>query len=676
MIRSYQTKIMCCFSVIFLLNISVISQKNFTKEADYAFDNESYFSAIELYKKAYVKEKKPTEKARISFQMAECYRYLIEPEQAETFYNTAIKLKYHKDNPDVYFYLAEVLKEEGEYKEAEESFRKYLELVPDSKLAKDEIESCELAMKWKDEPTKHIIQNEQQINSSSYDYSSAWGDKKHKVLIFSSSRPGSTGEEFDERTGESYMDLWTTTRDNKGKWGEPQILSEAINTPDNEGAAVLTRKADMIFFTRCPREKKENIGCDIFYAERSGDKWKQAKKIELKPDTAAYLSCGHPTLNNNASYMIFASDMPGGQGGKDLWITEYNKREKVWGAPENLGPTINTAGDEMFPHLTDKGTLYFSSTGHLGMGGLDLFKAEKTDEKKWENVENLKYPLNSAEHDYGIIFETNSDERRGFFTSNRNGRNGRDDLYSLNLPPLLFSLIVEVKDKETLLPVPGATIQLTGSDGSQITKTTDADGVAIFEEENKKRFILKETGYKIEVTKEGSLKASHDFTTVGREKSMKFYEEVFLQSAIDSSGEAVVIDFPEVQYAYDKWELLVNENVNSKDSLDYLYNTLMQNPNIVIELQAHTDCRGSARYNRDLSQKRAQSCVDYLISKGISVDRMVPVGKGEDIPRAKGLECKTIDKMGTTEEQEAAHQRNRRTQFKVLSFDYKSKEEK
>ena len=471
------------------------------------------------------------------------------------------------------------------------------------------------------------------------------------------------------------MDLWTTTRDNKGKWGEPQPLTEGINTPDNEGASVLTRKGDMIFFTRCPRQKKENIGCDIFYAQKQGDNWKQAKKIELKPDTAAYLSCGHPTLNNNATYMIFSSDMPGGQGGKDLWLTEYNKREKVWGVPENLGSTINTAGDEMFPHLTEKGTLYFSSTGHLGMGGLDLFKAEKTDDKTWENVENLKYPLNSAEHDFSIIFESGSDDRRGFFTSNRNGGKGKDDLYSFNLPELLFSLIVEVTNKETNLPVPGVSITLTGSDGSQIVKTTDAEGVITFEEENKKRFILKQTEYKIEATRDEFLKASHEFSTIGREKSVKFFEQVYLQPAVDESGDAVVIDFPEVQYAYDKWELLVNNNVNSKDSLDYLYTTLIENPNIVIELQAHTDCRGSARYNKDLSQKRAQSCVDYLISKGIAADRMVPVGKGESIPRAKGLECKTIDKMGTTEEQEAAHQRNRRTQFKVLSFDYKSKEE-
>ena len=673
MMERYKTKISLLITVMFLMNIVLCAQKNFTKEADGAFDNESYFSAIELYKKAEIKEKNPGEKARINYQIAECYRMMVEPAQAETFYNRALTLKYHQDHPEIYLLLADVLKEEGEYKKAEEAFKKYLDVNPNSKEAKEGSESCEDAISWKNEPTKHIIQNEVLINTDHYDYSSAWGDKKHNVVIFSSSREGSTGDEVDERTGESYMDLWATTRDNKGKWGEPQLLPVSINTPDNEGASVLNRKGDELFFTRCPRQKKENIGCDIFHSQKQGDGWKQAKKIELKPDSADYLSCGHPTLNINSSFMIFASDLPGGKGGKDLWLTEYNKREKVWGVPVNLGSPINTSGDEMFPHLTSAGDLYFSSSGHPGMGGLDLFKAEKTGEKTWENIENLKYPLNSAEHDFGIIFETGADNR-GFFTSNRDGGKGRDDLYSFNLPDILFSLDVYVTNKETNQPVPGVTITLVSNEGKQVVKTTDAEGKFSFDEENRKRFIEKETLYNIEVVKDSFLMAKHHITTVGSTKSKKFIEEVYLQPAV-VEGKAVVIDFPEVLYAYDKWELLVDNKVNSKDSLDYLYKTLIDNPNIVIELQAHTDCRGSNRYNKDLSQKRAQSCVDYLISKGIPADRMVPGGKGETKPRAVGLECKTIEKMGTIEEQEAAHQRNRRTQFKVLSFDYKPKEE-
>ena len=375
------------------------------------------------------------------------------------------------------------------------------------------------------------------------------------------------------------------------------------------------------------------------------------------------------------SLMIFASDLPGGFGGKDLWYVEFNKRDKVWGEPVNLGETINTSADEMFPHLTDNKTLYFSSTGHPGMGGLDIFKAESSADKTWDNVENLRYPLNSSEHDFGIIFERGSNDRRGFFTSNRQGGKGKDDLYSFNLPDIIFSLVVYVTNKEDNEPVAGVTVSLKGDDGSEVVRTTDAEGKLVFEEEGIKRFILKETSYNLEVSKDEYLAATNTISTKGEEKSKRFLEEVFLQPVVNEVGEAIVIDFPEVQYAYDKWDLLVDARINSKDSLDYLFATLTQNPNIVIELQAHTDCRGSSRYNKDLSQKRAQSCVDYLISKGIPADRMVPVGYGESTPRAEGLECKSIDKMGTKEEQEAAHQRNRRTQFRVLSSDYKAPEQ-
>ena len=675
MMKAYQMKLILCLTAVFYLTALGTSQKNFAKEADNAFLNESFYSAIELYKKVEVKEKKPAEKARLNFQIAECYRMMVEPEQAQTYYQRSVMLKYDQEHPELYILLADVLKEQGDYKSAQENYNKYLSIDSNSALAKEGAESCKKAMEWTEEPTKHFIQNEIQINTDHYDYSSAWGDKKHETIIFSSSREGSTGEAVDLRTGESYMDLWSSSRDNKGKWGEPMPLPLTINTEDNEGASVLNKKGDQMFFTRCPREKKTNIGCDIFTAKKQGDGWKKAELVVLKPDGADSLSCGHPTIDMTGSLMIFASDLPGGFGGKDLWYVEFNKRDKVWGEPVNLGETINTSADEMFPHLTDNKTLYFSSTGHSGMGGLDIFKAENSADKIWDNVENLRYPLNSAEHDFGIIFERGSNDRRGFFTSNRQGGKGKDDLYSFNLPDIIFSLVVYVTNKEDNEPVAGVTVSLKGDDGSEVVRTTDAEGKLVFEEEGKKRFILKETSYNLEVSKDEFLAATNTISTKGEEKSKRFLEEVFLQPVVNEVGEAIVIDFPEVQYAYDKWDLLVDARINSKDSLDYLFATLTQNPNIVIELQAHTDCRGSSRYNKDLSQKRAQSCVDYLISKGIPADRMVPVGYGESTPRAEGLECKSIDKMGTKEEQEAAHQRNRRTQFRVLSSDYKAPEQ-
>ncbi len=658
-------------AIILLISFGTFAQKNFTKEADAKFKNEQFFSAIDAYKKAETKEKKPAEKARINFQIGECYRMLVEPKQAETYYRRAIKLKYDKSNPLVIFQLAEVLKEEGLYKEAAEEYERFLKVKPGFKMAEDGLKACDKAQEWRNNPTRHKVESELQLNTDKYDFSPVFADRKYKELIFSSSRPGSTGSDIDDRTGESFMDLWLTTRDNNGKWSEPTLMPTAINTEDNEGAACFNRKMNRIYFTRCPRpqgKKSGSPGCDILFSDQQGRGWKSAESIGLKPEGGDTISLGHPCLSSNDMFMIFASDMPGGSGGKDLWLSEWDRKEKVWKTPVNLGSSINTAGDEMFPHLKDDGTLYFSSTGHIGMGGLDMFKAEKTGDNQWGNVENLGYPLNSSEHDFGIIFDR-GDQEKGFFTSSRADSKGHDDIYSFKLPSIVFTWEIIVKNKATNEPVPGATITLVGSDGTTVTKTTDETGKFKFEEENNNRFIKKETNYSVKIEKTDFLVGNGNVSTVGREEGKNFVSEYVIQPA----SKDVVIDFPEVRYDLDKWALQVNETINSKDSLDYLYNTLMENPTIVIELQSHTDCRGSDAYNQKLSQKRAQSCVDYLITKGIPADRMVPVGYGEKQPRGPQFECKAIDKLPTKQEQEAAHQKNRRTQFRVLSFDYKPK---
>ncbi len=654
-------------SLLIMFSHNTYAQKNFAKEADAAFKNENFYTATDLYKKAMGKAK-PEEKARMNYKLGESYRFLLESEQAEVYYGKAMKLKYDKTNPDVILKLADVQRQQANYKLAKRNYEKYLAVNPDSKEGKEGVESCKKAIEWISEPTKHVIEQEIQLNTKNYDFSPTWADKKYTQMIFSSSRNGATGDEVDLRTGESYMDLWITTRDNKGKWGEPVVLDKTINTEHNEGASILNSKGTNLYFTRCPVVKKENIGCDILVAKKSGKSFKESESLGLKGEEEGSdsLTVGHPAINKRETVIIFASDMPGGQGGKDLWYSEYNKREKSWGKPVNLGAAINTKGDELFPYLDKDENLYFSSDGHIGLGGLDMFKADKTAENKWGNIANLQYPLNSAGDDYGIIFDKNT-EQKGFFTSNREGGKGKDDIYNFSLPEVKFELQVYVKNKETNEPIPGVTITLTGSDGTQIVKTTDEEGKFIFDEEGGNRYIKKDANYNVHTKKDEFLAAKTKFTTKGEEASKRYIEEVFMQPA----SADVVIDFPEVQYAYNKSELLVNERTNAKDSLNYLYNTLIENPTIIIELQAHTDCRGRDAYNEALSQRRAQSCVDYLITKGIPAQRMVAKGMGETIPRAVGLECDTIAKMATKEEQEAAHQRNRRTQFRVLSYDYK-----
>ena len=646
------------------------AQKNFTRDADFAYANEQFYTAIDLYKKAEAREKKVQEKGRINYMIAECYQNILEPKQAETYYKRAVQLKYEKVDPDVVLQLANVLKQQGNYKDAQKEYDNYLALKPGDKEGQMGSESCRLAIQWIADPTRHIITQEYQLNTEGYDWSPVFADKKHSELIFSSSRQGSTGKDIDPRTGVGFMDLWTTTRDNNGKWSEPKRLPEVINTLDNEGAVTFDSKMTTMYFTRCPREKKKNIGCDIVYSEQQGANWKPTVSLGMRPEGADTLSCGHPAMTPDGRFIIFSADFPGGYGGKDLWITEYDRREKKWMTPVNLGADLNTPGDEMFPYVREDGVLFYSSDGLPGLGGLDMFMAEKTDDKTWANPQNLQYPMNSAEHDFGIIFDRGVPEK-GFFTSSRAGGKGLDDIYSFRMPEILFSLECIVKDKETNLPIPSAIVTLTGSDGTIVTMPVNEDGIAIFEEENGKRFILGETNYEIKVQDEDKcyIAGTAKFSTVGLMESKKFVQEFALQNTCGK-----VVDMPEVQYPYNKAELLiVPGEVNSADSLMFLYNVLVENPTWKIELQAHTDCRGGAADNEKLSQRRAETCVKFLVEKGIDPGRLVAKGYGLRKPRAAGLECETIKKMKTKEEQEAAHQRNRRTQFEVIDREWKPK---
>jgi peptidoglycan-associated lipoprotein len=377
-------------------------------------------------------------------------------------------------------------------------------------------------------------------------------------------------------------------------------------------------------------------------------------------------TAGHPALTVDETHIVFASDMPGGMGGRDLWIAPFDKASMTAGTPVNLGPSINTKGDEMFPFIRQNGALYFASSGLIGMGGMDNFVAESNGENTWGNVENLGAPINSIGHDFGIIWE--GDSERGYFSSDRNGGKGKDDIYSFNLPPLLFALDGVVYDKDTQQPVSEATIKVIGSDGASFEASTDAGGAFSFAEKGEERYINPETNYSIEVSKPDYLVAKDQISTVGIPESTTFLKEYFITFTAPDKA----IEFPEVRYAYNKAELQVNDEVNSLDSLDFLFNVLSDNPTIIIELQAHTDSRGKDPYNKDLSQRRAESCVEYLSSKGIPTERMVAKGYGEGKLR---ISDKQIAALATEEEKEAAHQKNRRTEFTVLSFDYVPMEE-
>jgi peptidoglycan-associated lipoprotein len=644
-------KLLFILGVIITTSSVTYAQRNYLKEADYAFNNLEYYNAIELYKKAYTKEKDKAVKSEIVFKIAECYRHVNDLKQAETWYQKAIKAKYN--DPIVVLYLADMMKQNEKYAEAQAQYNAYRALKPDDKRGEEGAKSCELAQKWKDNPTRYAVVNEAQLNSKNSDFSPTFIDKKYTDLYFTSTRPGADGSETDGVTGESFSDIYETKRDKKGKWSTPVPIGKNINTPANEGSVSVNHKFNVMYFTRCPNEKKKNLGCEIFMTEKKGNDWGEATLIKITADS---FSVGHPCLNEDESRLYFVSDMPGGLGGHDIWYIEYNKKEKKWSeTPVNLGAPVNTEKDEMFPHIHEDGSLYFASDGHLGMGGLDIFRAEKSG-NNFTNVTNMKYPLNSSADDFGIIFE--GGKERGFFCSNRSGGKGMDDIYSFVLPPLIFAIQGTVKDVETKQPIANATVKMIGSDGSSVEVKTDNSGFYKFAENGTDRYVKANTTYTLAVSADKYLNSEKGkVTTVGVEESKTFELNFTLQ------GIKKPIELPNIFYDLGKWDLRPESMV----SLDKLVETLNDNPNIVISIGSHTDSRADDKFNLELSQKRAQSVVDYLISKGIDPERLVAVGYGETRPKVTDAE---INKMKTKEEQEAAHQLNRRTDFTVLRTDF------
>jgi peptidoglycan-associated lipoprotein len=645
-------------TLVLCLGLTTFAQKNYKQDADMAFSGNKYYQAIDLYKKAYTKEKSKEVKAEILFKIGESYRLKEDGTQAAVWYNKAITAKY--PDPLAIYYVANIFKSQGRYEDAIVEYNKYKAANPSDKRADEGIKSCEKSKEWKDNPTRFIVNPMPLLNSEDFDFSPVFADKKNEEIYFTSTRQGSAGSEVSDVTGMNFSDLYSSKRDKKGKWSEPSVLNETVNSPASEGAACLNTRRNTIYFTRCGVQSKGVMGCSIYSASKAGQKWGPATIISVAQDT---FTVGHPAISDDDMTLVFASNIPGGQGGKDLWYITYDKKGKTWSEPTNLGSEINTAGDEMFPFIRDNGELYFSSNGHSGMGGLDIFKATSKGVNQWATVENLQSPLNSPANDFGIIFEPGQD--RGFFTTSREGGKGGDDIWQFYLPPMLFSLQGIVKDVETEAPLANAKIKLVGTDGSSTETLTDENGNFSFVENGAARYINPETSYSILVEKEKYLNAKGKETTVGLEKSRIFEHTYALQPMKGA------IKLPLILYEFAKADLLPE----SKDSLNYLYNIMIDNPNIVIQLRSHTDFRGSNKLNEKLSARRAQSCVDYLVTeKGIPADRIVAkgMGEGEPLKTASGevLNEKYINALKTEEEKEAAHQRNRRTDFKVLRDDY------
>jgi peptidoglycan-associated lipoprotein len=652
------------FALLALSFGSAYAQKNFVKDADLAFKNKQYYNAVELYKKALPKIKRKEEKARVTYQVAECYRNIYDNKQSESWYNKAIKAKY--PDPKAHLYRALALKKADRYDEAIIEFNAYKAAVPSDPAGENGVKSSEIAQKWKDNPTRHKIENMAQINGKDADFSPYWEDKKHLSLVFSSKREGSTGgSTIDTKTGALFSDIFETKVDKNGKWSAPAPLPGNLNSSGNEGSCWISNKGDVMYFTRCGKNKKQVITCEIFKATKKGNSWEpEEKPIDFGIDSVDKWNFRHPTISPDEQVMVFSSDwQTGSRENSDLFISMFDKKSKTWGKPVNLGTGINTPGKEGFPYIHDDGSLYYSSDGLLGMGGLDIFKAEKKSKDKWEwqNPTNLKYPMNSAEDDFGIIFD--GKKERGYFSSNREGTKGMDDIWTFILPPLEFSLDGVVTDCKNKVALQGASVRITGSDGSSLEDKTDKAGYYKFKLNPNVSYVVMVFADKTSSTfAQGYFNLPEGekgkMTTVGEDASKAFKKD-FCLAPFEKE-----IRFPEVQYDLAKATL----RPESKDSLNYLVTLLTDNPTLVIELAAHTDSRGSDEANLKLSQARAKSCYDYLVDeKHINPARIVPKGYGE---KQLKFSDKEINALKTKQEQEAMHQKNRRTVIRVLKTDF------
>jgi len=673
--KHLMVKIMHRASLLFiLLMISgiVMAQRNPAKSADDAFSKQQYSVAIDKYKKAYTKVKKDKEeKMRITAQLAVCYRMTGNYKRAEAAYKRLVANGWDRKQPEILLWYAEMLKINGKYDDAIAQYNAYAERAPNDPRGKQGAEVTEKIPDWIENPSKYEVTNVKDINSREADFSPAYGNSNFNELVFTSTREGSTGKEEDKWTGQSFSDLWMAKIDRKGEWSTPELFdkSETINTKANEGAAQMNSKFNALYFTRCPNDPNKESGCQIFVSRRTGRKWSKPEIVDIKGvDTLS--TVGQPTISESELIIYFSSDRKGGLGGRDIWVAMRDSKSKPFGRPLNLGPVINTPGDEMFPYLRNDTTLYFASDGHPGMGGLDIFVSTIDTSGNWGPPQNLKYPINSNMDDFGIVFHP--EEESGYLSSNRKGTRGKEDIWYFIEPPLEFTLSGTVKDERTLMYVENANVRLVGSNGISVSTRTNNNGFYTFG----KSQLDPNTTFEIIVSKPGYFNTKGSITTVGLEFSKDFEKDFILQPIPE---EPIVL--PEILYDLAKWDL----KPQYQDSLQGLIQTLRDNPNLVIELASHTDTRDTEERNDILSQKRAQSVVNYLIMRGIEPDRLVAKGYGEHVPRTlkkdivrdgflfkKGttLDDDYIYSLPSKAEQEAAHQLNRRTEFRVLRRDY------
>ncbi len=618
-----------------------------------------YYEAAAIYRRVYTKTspKKRDLRGYIAFRMAECNRMINSTDKAISGYMNALRYNY----PDsiIYLRLGQMQQRNGRYAEAVKYYDEYLMFDPTNTIALNGVEGSQKAIEWKKNPTRYEVKRMEKFNSRRGEFSPMLAGADYDQLYFASSRSRDKDEKVSAITGQNNNNLYLVKKDDQGEWLAPVELEDEVNTEFDEGTPSFTPDGSTMYYTYCAQANDGNRTAEIYMSSRSSAKWGKGTKVEILKDSVTALA--HPSISPDGKWIYFVSDAVGGQGGKDIFRAPMSGG--TFGPMENLGPEINTPGDDMFPYVRDSVTLYFASNGHPGMGGLDIFKATQDSTGHW-HVENMGFPINSSWDDFGITFEGNRE--RGFFSSNRNDARGYDHIYSFELPTITVKIEGIVFDVDEY-PIENATVRIVGRDGLNAKVLTMRSGEYSVELERDIRYVMMASA-------RGYLNQNFELKTDAEEKSETYIVDFYLSPI----SRPVVIE--NIFYDFDKATL----RPESKEALDELIKMLDDNPNVTIELGAHTDRKGSEQYNEGLAQRRAQSVVDYLIGGGISPDRLEAKGYGKSVPKVINKKmAREYDFLQegdtlteeyvlrlTPEQQEIADQINRRTEFKVLRTNY------
>ena len=633
------------------------------KKGDKFYAVGEYYDAAEQYRKAYSQTPSKERKTRgeRAKKLAECYRRINFTTKAIAAYNNVVR--YKQADSVTHLYLGQLYLKNGNYKEAAKCFEEAQDSLPGSQLVKNGLQSAKMAPQWKKEGSFYTIKRMDVMNSRRDDYSPMLYGDDYDHLYFTSTRNQAQGDDMSGITGAKPADIFVSQKDDKGKWGKPITIDSELNSNFEEGACCFSPDGRTMYLTLCKTDANAPRYATIAISERSDAAWGKPKELVIAKDTTS--SFAHPAVSPDGEWLYFVSDMPGGMGGLDIWRAKLYGHHEI-GLVENLGAPINTEGDEMFPTFRPNGDLYFSSNGHPGFGGLDIYYISLTPNHSplTSPLGHPGWPLNSQGDDFGMTFE--GKRNQGFFCSNRGDNRGYDHIYSFYNPEVVQTIKGWVYEQDGY-ELPAAQVYMVGNDGTNLRLSVHSDGS--FTQE-----IKSGVDYVLLGTCKGYLNHQEEL----RVEPVKISKEYVLQFPLANISAPVLIE--NIFYDFNKATL----RPESAEALNELVQLLNENPNITIELSAHTDNRGSDQYNKRLSQQRAESVVNYLIAHGIASDRLTAVGYGESRP--KHIKRKVAEKypflkegdvlneeLITTlpeEQQELCHQLNRRTEFRVLRTTY------